>query len=352
MTHHSSSKQYLHQLSDELADYSCPDIVPVRVARDILSSMLQKALRRADRDHALSAAHGLIAEEPALFWRRLTGIAFEDFGHSNLSLTHLIVAVAASGSARKSLGDLRLASYLIEKLTLTPKDRRVDDLYMLAIAHIKYEAYHRCAPLSPAARELLSRIISLCLTCERPVPRRSIRAVIPQACDEAISRLHCLPVSVARLCVQARKTSGCLLPAVMAHSLASEPESPAVDLEVTDLPTQAEGGTLLPSIDGYTALGRTILTQLVREENGLSQVLRYASGISREKSAAMLLFSVEGGLLRSSLSTPLTKELRAAAHGCWSGLPPPLLPEALQHMRLLLPAINDRRRDSLKNHNP
>ncbi|MBA2588397.1 MAG: hypothetical protein H0U98_07195 [Alphaproteobacteria bacterium] len=160
MTHDFLPKQIHLQLTEDLADYSCPEVTPVDLSRDILSSMLQKALRRADKTNALAAAHALIANEPGLFWRRLVGIAFEDFGHSNLGLTGLIVSVAANRSVRKAHGDLRLASYLIDQLTLTPKDRRVDDLYMLAVAHTKYAPCHSGALLSPVARELLSRIVN------------------------------------------------------------------------------------------------------------------------------------------------------------------------------------------------
>jgi replication-associated recombination protein RarA len=107
-------------LSKTISSFSLPNCEDASVRdRDILSSSLQKSLRRADLSCAMSAAKGLITFDPNYLWRRLVAITFEDFGLSNLSLTAAIVAAARNRAWRQSVGgDLQVAAHFIQQLAL------------------------------------------------------------------------------------------------------------------------------------------------------------------------------------------------------------------------------------------
>ena len=336
----------LQTLSKNISDFKTPDIEDTGVRQqDILSSSLQKSLRRAHPACAHTAAKGLIGIDPRYFWRRLVTIAFEDFGLSDLSLTAEIVAAARNRAWRKAAGgDLRVAAYLIERLGCTPSDRRVDDLYMLAAAASRYEEYSACTQsASGPVRRLVEQAIALSKTCERPVPQRSFKAVVAKACDEAIMASG--EPELAGLCIDGRKVSQCLLP-VLLPALLQETwanHQHPYELRTEMLDDQPAGGVLLAALDGYTAIGRAILFALLRENKALSRLVGHATWISPVRAAAAILFCVEGGRLRNWLSDPLGEELGRVSLGCLSGLPRPLLPSAFDLMRELIPSINARR---------
>ena len=182
------------ELSENISAFNEPEIPDVQIAdRDILSSSLQKSLRRAHYPCALIAAKGLIAD-PQYFWRRLVTIAFEDFGLANLALTAMIVEAARNRIWRMRVGgEMRVAGYLIHRLTLIPSDRRIDDLYMLGVAaSTSAELFKSIQNASGDIIDLVAQAMALSKTCERPVPMRA------QTVSAAQNRSHRrLPVSLA-----------------------------------------------------------------------------------------------------------------------------------------------------------
>ena len=95
----------------------------------VVSSLLQKSIRRGERELAERAAFTFFHFKGAAVWRRLMVIAFEDVGIGRVDA--LITTVAATGDSawRKNYGgDLRLAAYLAGLLAEAPKDRSADYL--------------------------------------------------------------------------------------------------------------------------------------------------------------------------------------------------------------------------------
>jgi hypothetical protein len=344
----------MSEINDELvrdiSAFNVPEIPDVQIAdRDILSSSLQKSLRRAHYPCALIAAKGLVTD-PQYFWRRLVTIAFEDFGLSDLALTAQVVEVAKNRTWRMRMGgELRVAAYFIRKLTLTPTDRRIDDLYMLAVAALKYsEVATSFQNASERAKRLVTHAMTLCRNCERAVPMRSFMAVIPATCDQEILSKADLTPAIATLCINGRKVSQCLLPVLLPAFLldASGAQDQCV-LKTQALSDTSYAGVLPAAIDGYTAAGRAILQDALRDSRPLSSILARTKGVSAAKAAAAILFCIEGGLLRNQLSDQLSDELNQLGHGCWSGLPLRLIPEALCLMREHLPIIDAHRQEFL-----
>ena len=348
--------EIIDELSENISAFHVPEIPDVQIAdRDILSSSLQKSLRRAHYPCALIAAKGLISD-PQYFWRRLVTIAFEDFGVSNLALTAMIVEAARNRAWRMRMGgEMRVAGYLIHRLTLIPSDRRIDDLYMLGVAALtSAELFKLVQSASDDVIDLVAKAMTLSKTCERAVPMRSFKAVIPSACDQAIKRSDDIAPDIAALCINGRKISQCLLP-VLLPALLQKAFSPTQFYQIKTLEfcSDSTAGILPAAIDGYTAAGRAILQLVVRDSKRLSSLLAYAKDISAAKAAAALLFCIDGGLLRNQLSDALSEELNRLGNGCWSGLPLRLMPEALSLMREHLPIIDAHRHEFLaKRANP
>jgi hypothetical protein len=316
----------------------------------IATAVLQKSLRRADRAYACSAATDLLAIDPSRFWRRLVVIACEDFGLSDLTLTAQIIAAASDKTWRKSVGgDLIVGSYLVNCLLDKPRDRRVDEAYMLGVVLSRTDNAELAIDglgTSSDLKELLRQAVALVLHCERVVPYRGIRAVIASECDVAIARMASkgwADRGLEEACIQARRTTQCLLPVLLPLLKAATDEAGgqfSIEKRLTPEVQDIEG---LPSysLDGFTRPGRAALMTLARQDRRLASLLApLPTAKARMDALTNLLFVVEGGVCTSELSDPLYEELKSYSQGCWAGLSKRALTDGLTIMADALPALN------------
>jgi hypothetical protein len=102
---------------------------PIAADAWVISSLLQKSIRRGETEIAQRAAFTFFHLKGAAIWRRLMVIAFEDIGIGSVDALTKTVAAAGDSAWRKSHGgDLRLAVYLAGLLAEAPKDRSADYL--------------------------------------------------------------------------------------------------------------------------------------------------------------------------------------------------------------------------------
>jgi hypothetical protein len=102
---------------------------PIAADPWVISSLLQKSIRRGETEIAQRAAVTFFHFKGAAIWRRLMVIAFEDIGIGSVDALTKTVAAAGDSAWRKSHGgDLRLAVYLAGLLAEAPKDRSADYL--------------------------------------------------------------------------------------------------------------------------------------------------------------------------------------------------------------------------------
>jgi hypothetical protein len=102
---------------------------PIAADPWVISSLLQKSIRRGETTFAQRAAFTFFHLKGAAVWRRLMVIAFEDVGIGSVDALTTTVAAASASAWRKSHGgDLRLALYLAGRLAEAPKDRSADYL--------------------------------------------------------------------------------------------------------------------------------------------------------------------------------------------------------------------------------
>jgi hypothetical protein len=95
----------------------------------VLTSLLQKAIRRGETEIAKRAANTLFALKGSAIWRRYMIIAFEDIGVGSIDAIVATVAAASDGDFRKQCGGpARVAIALAELLAEAVKDRSSDHL--------------------------------------------------------------------------------------------------------------------------------------------------------------------------------------------------------------------------------
>jgi hypothetical protein len=102
---------------------------PIAADAWVVSSTLQKAIRRSEVEIAQRAVLTLFKLRGSGIWRRLTVIAFEDVGIGSIDAVTMTVAGGLDAAWRKTAGgDIRLAVHLARTLAEAPKDRSADYL--------------------------------------------------------------------------------------------------------------------------------------------------------------------------------------------------------------------------------
>jgi hypothetical protein len=348
--------QCREELSQNLLDFQPPPNEWLDISDPFLATaVLQKSLRRGDRLYALGAALALLKIDAPRLWRRLVIAVCEDFGLSDLGFTSQVIAAASDKAWRHRCGgDAHIAVYMIYRLLDLARDRRVDELYMLAVSlsrskNPKMAVKHLRA--SDRLSELLQLAIALVLKCEQMIPYRGIRAVIAAECDVAIARMArkgWADRGLEAVCMQARRTSQCLLPVLLPLvKNASEKANGHRQILMREMPEFREiEGLPSYSLDGYTRPGRIALMALARQDGRLARFLApLPTAKARMDALTNLLFVAEGGVCTTELSDPLYDELKSFSLGCWTGLPRSILGEGLAIMASALPALNRIRAD-------
>jgi hypothetical protein len=329
-------------------DCSFPDI-------HIASSCLQKALRRGERDSALSAARRLLRDDEERLWRRLAVCAFEDFGLIDVSVTARVVAAASSKGFRLVLGEDRVLSALIGRLCRMPKDRRLDDLYALGVAVLSDRSRLRVIdenPLASVLGPLVHEASRLVASCERQRPRPPFRVLSVDASVRALRRLAdrgLVEDGLLELCEKGLRVSKCLLPLLLPLAIeATEATGGLGDASTRTLPPcPLMGSVPAYAFDGFTRTGRAILAELATGEPRLAALLRALPAKGRIDVLHHLLFFAEGSLSTPLVSDPLSEALSFEAVACGARLSQPAAAEAVALMGDLLPVIHDMRRASL-----
>ena len=117
------------RLAREIDSHSALAEKPIAADPWVISSLLQKSIRRSETEIAQRAALTLVKLRGSAIWRRFMVIAFEDVGVGDIDAVAMVVAAGSDAALRKTCGgDLRLAAYLAGLLAEAPKDRSADYL--------------------------------------------------------------------------------------------------------------------------------------------------------------------------------------------------------------------------------
>lgn len=243
-------------------------------------------------------------------------------------------------------GEETLARAVAHRLVQRPRDRRADELYMASGFGVSVN----CRRLQLHS-DLIECAELIRTDAERPVPGRSFKSVIAARADAYLKNSHDegqIGPSELAMCIQARKTSQCLLPVI--YPLAKEALVRAG--HTTQLKSNATpevriiGGILGYAFDGHTREGREALANLGSTDERIREVVkRFSSNKARSNALTALLFAVEGGLCTEEVSDPAYEQLKTAALVGWSGIPHDTIADAVTTMREAVPMLNDIREE-------
>ncbi len=117
------------RLAREIDSHSVLPNEPIAADPWVVSSLLQKSIRRGETEMAQRAALTLFKLRGSAIWRRFMVIVFEDVGIGSADAVIMTVAAGSDASWRKECGgDLRVAACLAGLLADAPKDRSADYL--------------------------------------------------------------------------------------------------------------------------------------------------------------------------------------------------------------------------------
>lgn len=124
----------LESIELSLLSFTPPKINILHGDHWIISSILQKSIRRGDIHLACQAAASYFNLNGHSIWRRLLVIAFEDIGIGTYDALIETAAISSSSEWRHKVGgDYHVLMYLVTKLCLATKDRSSD--YLICTAH-------------------------------------------------------------------------------------------------------------------------------------------------------------------------------------------------------------------------
>lgn len=261
--------------------------VPLRsIAADpwIISSLLQKSIRRGEVEIAHRAALTLHKYRGSAIWRRLVIIAFEDVGIGGIDELLTTVAAAADSAWRKSHGgDAELAVYIAGLLATAPKDRSADHLAG-ARDHPGLSAVARTMAASKQSRFALVRDIAA------PLPQRAIAAVLSsglaseakeqagrgqfEALLTAFEELGAPETLVSAAGLAAAKTREPIALMVPLIWLAANEGAYAKVQDCHVPPLVCNEGVPLYGLDEHTRLGREAIWRFARENTPLRACLQ------------------------------------------------------------------------------
>lgn len=313
----------------------------------VATSVLQKAIRRSDREPAMAAARSLYDIDRVRLWRRLSIIAFEDFGLSDLELTATVVAAVCAKKWRDGLIDeTDLIALLIDRLLEAPCDRSLDRLYSLAVAVRSSLVFREgFAGRSAGFRELMDRVYALVRRCERQVPGQAFWAIQARVCDEALLAMAVQGTIVEGdldICLEGRRASQCalpvLLPLLKSAARPFRPDRQVISYKLE--PSPMIGCVPAYAFDARTRAGKFVLGKLLQGDRELLRIMSYSRAKDPLRALGSLLFLVEGGRCDREASDVLSDEIKDAAIGCLTGLSRPLVDAAVAKLIVLLPLLN------------
>src|ERR1700694_5605996 len=111
-------------LAHEIFRYREPKPSPLKISPWLAMSLLQKAIRRGEREFAQHAAATLLLIAPNRLWRRCGAAAFEEIGVADLQTVSLVTAALAGKRYRATVGgEWKVASFIVERMVRASKCR-------------------------------------------------------------------------------------------------------------------------------------------------------------------------------------------------------------------------------------
>ena len=302
------------ELTRGIADYRVPEFVPVPADRWIVSSLLQKAIRRGEVALAERAALSFFKAQSTGVFRRLMVIACEDVGAADPGAVVKTVLAAESPQWReRSGGNARVAACLARMLAEAPKDRSADYLICAARSYPALEPMRESAGSQPLAERLalveaehlslLERSVAVWYASgiEWGAEKRVGSGDMPGLLD-TFRRLGVVPV-LAHACGYAAERSRqpiCLMVPLLSLAVKADTERRIEDCPVPASPEV--DGVPMCCLDQFTRTGKRAIQAFARENDAVRSCLEehvpeYRHGVA----VCTAVFYAEGCLVSRRL---------------------------------------------------
>lgn len=298
-----------------------PTPSPVR-DKWLLSSALQKLIRRGEGQAAVAAALALHGLDPAYLRRRLPIIAVEDVGIGDLSACADVLALCSSAFWWEPERGARTISIAVCSMSDARKSRAACDA--LCWSEAERSLGKGTLPVDASARELidvacdggaelLSRIDALRTLGGLTVRERGAFRTLRKWDRDgllAVARELALPPAIEWLLHHQPRTASlaALLPIVYEMS-----RERGGGIRVTPVPTTwGDGGVPLCAVDQYTSLGRLAIRRLAHEESDLRESLLLTTTARRVADVlGLVVFQSEGCLLDREVTSDALSDLKS-----------------------------------------
>ena len=289
----------------------------------VISSLLQKSIRRGELIVAQRAALTLLMRRGPAIWRRLLVIAFEDVGIGDPDLLLEAVSLATDASSRKCLGGNRAAAVrLAGLLANAPKDRSTNHLINGAAFHPRLESIRKALRRAP-----LTDCLAVVEDPDWPLPERAVAAWyasgMPLGRDGAENGdLHALldcfrgqgvpEELIGATATAARQIGEPIAILVPLLWLASRAVGFSQAQQVPVPPTRVAAGVPLYSLDKHTRLGRAAIAKFAAENGAVRQFLDGHVEVGRRRDAVMIAaYHVDGIPIANRFDWPASHALEA-----------------------------------------
>ena len=301
------------QFQDDSQPKYCPspEIVDA-LPRDrwLLTSLLQKAIRRGRVDYAVAAADRLVVLEPDYVAGRLPVIAYEDIGVADVPAL-LWTKLAAAAIPVQSVAERRkIATAIAGRLADSPKSRTVCDILCLTDCSMGASQYAdelrpvRLAELinagTDATQPLIKRAVAwrFILTLSAGGRRPSISVDGRKAALSTAAEAMQLPARVVTAIHVGTGTHNLHAALALAYEVVHAASGVRIKRRSSRVSERVAGGLMLCALDMYTRAGRTAYRRVLSLVPRLRDMLhRYAPQGDPVDCIAMLMFHIEGSLL-------------------------------------------------------
>jgi hypothetical protein len=266
----------------------------------VASSLLQKAIRRGDADLAVRAAVTLFRLRGIGIWRRFLVIAFEDVGIGSVEALIKTATACTDPNWRVTVGgDERVLCFVARLLANAPKDRSPDHLIGAAWSHPALEDA-RCM----VGERSLAQRLGLVADKSLPLPVRAIAAWYGSGIEwgrerrvgrgdlpglMSTFRLLGVPpdlVLATRYAATRTREPIVIMAPLLWLAASGTPNHRVIECPVPAAPVV--GSVPLYAFDKHTAIGKSAIHRLARENEAVRDVLAAFVPEYRAKEAACM----------------------------------------------------------------
>lgn len=349
MRDHAALDTARQKLADAVRNFQAPPFYALNVSPYVAMSLMQKAIRRGQKQSALCAAARLLQVAPEKLWRRLGCVSFEDVGVGDFETLSLTMAALTGKRFRESIGgEWPAAAYVVCRLARAAKCRAADDLLMISDAHPKLTGTR--AEFATRSTDDLVEVA----TGQDRLPVRALAAryvvgtnrwrgasLVPRQGEPAALFDALQPTEAVAIAREGWRKLGEVLCPLVAMLMPLRVSGPATTTD-DDLPPEVYIGDLPGwALDQYSREGRRVLEKFIEGQTQTARWVR-AHIPPRQRLAFIggIVFRCEGGLLRCRLRWSVADELRHAYEVKCAGPNCSDATEIMEMMRCDIPALN------------